>query len=127
MAKGTPVAVKIGGVTVNTFQSHGGYITIPLNAVRKVLASGQVNVERDYRYTDDYYGDAACNFERGQVEREALLQELGTAQHGWHASYSQGFEKVSGGTKPAHIHIGQHSFLSYSVFPTSGQIDIQPR
>lgn len=64
------------GVEFSGFKSGNDRITVPTNALRKILESGRVRCHRNHYYTDDYAGDAANNFGKGMVQPSELVSDL---------------------------------------------------
>ena len=77
--------------------------TVPTHAFRKILVSGRVACRCNYRYTDDYAGDAEDNCGRGAVPAADVAAKLDLGRP-W-LLYLQGGE----------IRFSPYQSLSYSV------------
>jgi hypothetical protein len=68
--------ITFAGVEFSGIVRGADYITVPAPALRKILNGGRCIAACDYRYTDDYAGDAADNFGKGPVSNKTVEQSL---------------------------------------------------
>ena len=88
-----------------------------LSHVKKLLANGQFkNLQCNNKFTDDYAGDAACNFGRGKLNPLTFLHKLVVSPSGWRVRYE---------AETNLIHVNCHHF-DYNSFEPELSAEVTP-
>ena len=64
------------GISFSGFSRDGRYVTVPVNVLRKIAASGRASMFCNYAYTDDYFSDAQNDNGKGPVPLDRILGVL---------------------------------------------------